>query len=134
MKTTIKKILSKLFEKDILYIRVFHKKIEIKNIKTDQEISYGISQTYSNDRMLIADFEIFEQQLKNAIAQSKGHKSVNKSVRIIFQPIDDTVTEFSPVEKRAFLDSCEHAGASHVYVIKGKEKLTNDAIMDIINY
>ncbi len=133
MGTIYNKIINKLFPKDILYVRAHRTKIEIRNVKTGQEISYAVSQTYSNSRMLIADFFVFEEQLRNAINEIKEQKLINRSLRIVFQPIDEAVTEFSPVEKRVFRDSCEYAGAAELFICRGQDKLTNQDIMDGIN-
>lgn len=54
-----RKIMNKIFPKEVLYVRLFRKRIDIVNVKTGQEISYNVSQTYSNSRMLIADFFCF---------------------------------------------------------------------------
>ena len=133
MKTNYIKKLNKIFSKDIFYVRIFRKKIEIRNVKTDQEISYKIAQNYSNSRMLIADFEVFEQELRNAIKQIKEPKIFSQSIQIVFQPVDETVTEYSTVEKRVFRDSCEYAGASDIYIYLEKNKLTNQVIIEGIN-
>lgn len=123
----------RLFPKIILYIRVHRNKIEIRNVKTGQEITYKISQTYSNERMLIADFLIFEQELISAINKIKKRKLINRSACFVFQPIDEAVNEFSPVEKRVFRDSCEYAGAKEVFICAGKDNLSNQSIIDGIN-
>lgn len=133
MGTIYSKIMNKLFPKDILYVRAYRDKIEIRNVKTDQEISYTVSQTYSNSRMLIADFIVFEQQLRNAINKIREQKLINRSLRLVFQPIDEGISEFSQVEERVFRDSCEYAGASEVFICQGKNKLTSQAILEGIN-
>jgi len=118
---------------ETLYIRVYRKKIEIRNVKTNEEISYAINQTYSNNRILVADFEVFEEELRNAIKQIIKPRLIKRSLQFAFQPIDESVTEFSPVEMRVFRDSSEHAGAKEVYIFKSQKKFTNEEIMEGIN-
>jgi hypothetical protein len=119
-----------IFSKDILYIRVFRKKIEVRNLRTQQEVSYNVTKTFSNTRMLVADFETFEQQLRSAAKGVQKQGFITRSSKMILQPLEDSVVDYSPVEKRAFLDSCEHAGAAEIYLYFGRDRLSDQAITD----
>jgi hypothetical protein len=130
METIYNKILDMIFPKDILYIRVFRDKIEVRNIKTNQEVSHKVTTTFSNSRMLVADFETFERQMRSAAKSVQKQGVITRSSKMIFQPLEESVFEYSQVEKRAFRDSCEHAEAAEAYMYFGRDKLSNEAIID----
>jgi hypothetical protein len=129
-RTNEKYLQNMIFSKDILYIRVFRNKIEVRNVRTSQEVSYNVTTTFSNSRMLVADFETFEQQMRSAIKGVQKQGFLTRSSKMIFQPLDESVFEYSQVEKRAFRDSCEHAGAAELYMYFGRDKLSDQAITD----
>ena len=122
-----------LFAKPILYIRVFHDRIDIRNVKTNKEVCYTVTQEYSNKKTLIENFRIFEQELKKAIALIQPKKRINRSLIILFQPISESVTNYSESEKNGFRDTCVQVGAAKYYLLRGKDKLTNQTILEGMN-
>lgn len=133
MENVFAKIMNRLFPKDVLYIRAFRSKIEVRNVRTKKEVSYNVTTTFSNNRMLVADFETFEQQMRSACKSVQKQGFITPSSKMIFQPLEESVFEYSQVEKRAFRDSCEHAGAAELYLYFGRDKLSDETIMDGIN-
>jgi len=97
-------------------------------VKTNEEVSFKVTKPFSNKRMLVADFEVFESQLRDAIDEIQKQGFIKRSSQMIFQPLEESLIEYSPVEKRAFRDCCEHAGAVEVYLYFGRDKLSNQII------
>lgn len=119
-----------MFKKDILYLRLFRDKIEIKSLNTQVNIIHHPDNKYYNDRLLIADFETAEFEMRKAIKQLPnfgGRFSI--SPKLVFQPVDDRITEYSTVELRTFRDSSEFTGSSHVYLYLGDKILTDNEIL-----
>jgi hypothetical protein len=97
----------KIFKPDTLYIRIDKRKIEIRNLNTGLEAIKEPNKKYSNSRLIIADFIAAEECLREVI-QEVGSKGL---IKILLQPIDENINDYSQVEIRCFKDFSEHAGA-----------------------
>ena len=122
-----------IFEKDLLYLRLFEDKIELKNLRTGNYISRIIQVTYSNERLLIADFKSLEKEVRIAIAELNGNKLLQRSSIIVFQPLHTRINNYSQVEKRSFRDFCCHVGAKVLYLYFGSELLSDQTIKNNIS-
>jgi hypothetical protein len=118
-----------IFKSHTLYIRVHKTKIEIRNINTGKESIIIPVKTYSNSRLIIADFLVAEEYLRQATKEV----CTNNFFKILFQPVDENIKDYSPVETRSFLDSSEHAGAKTVAIDLTQKKLSDQEIIQIIN-
>jgi capsule polysaccharide modification protein KpsS len=114
-----------LFKTKEYYIRVTKTLLEIRDINTDKRFSKKVINSYSNERLLISDFDSFAKQLNSLIADFEDGKLILSQRTMIFHPIDESISEFSTVEKRSFRDACEHAGARNVYFVFGEIELNN---------
>lgn len=122
-----------IFSSDIFYLRVFRDKIEVRNVKAGKEELHTVTNNFSNDRMLVADFETFESEIRNALKKFQKGRFLTPSMKLIFQPMEENVSNYSQVEIRSFRDSCEHTGAKEVFLYFGKDKLTDEKIINGMN-
>ena len=101
---------------------VFNEQSQISIDKVDNVISgFGDSiRTTAKDVMIrpvnyvIADFQAFEMFLRSAIKKGVNSKSIIPRSYLMFYVIPTGITE---IEKRAYRDSAEHAGAMEVHMI-----------------
>lgn len=52
---------------------------------------------------------------------------------MVIQPIDEFIDDYSPVEKRAFRDSAEHANDKKVAFYEKQEELSDMQVRDLLN-
>jgi len=119
-----------IFKKEIYYVRMHVDKIEIRKIGDFNTQDFYPKGNYSNDRLLIADYITAEHELRLALDELKERKAFFRYLIIIFQPMHKNISDYSHVERRAFLDSCDKAGAKEVYLYLGNENLSDDTIHD----
>ena len=118
-----------LFKSHILYVRIFKRKIEIRNLNTDQESKKESIKDYSNDRLVIANFGLAEEFLRQQVKEVCS----KPNIKILIQPIDENIKDFSQVEIRSFLDSAEHAGAKIVAIDLSQKKLSDQEVIHILD-
>jgi hypothetical protein len=118
-----------IFKRDIFYIRLYEGKIDIRNPRDSKSTTFIPKKRYSNERLIIADYETAEIELRSALKYHRGKSFFYRLPIIIFQPIHDKISEYSEVEKRVFRDSSEHCGAKRVYLFLGKELLNDEKIL-----
>tara|TARA_B110000211_G_scaffold217589_1_gene261594 strand:+ start:261 stop:473 length:213 start_codon:yes stop_codon:yes gene_type:complete len=66
----------KKFKTHTLYIRIYKRKIEIRNLNTGQEATIKPLKTYSNSRLVIADFIAAEECLRQAVKEVCSQKKL----------------------------------------------------------
>ena len=118
-----------IFKYHTLYLRVHKNKIEIRNINNGKESVVTPIKKYSNSRLIIADFLVAEEYLRQAIKEV----CPNNNIKILFQPVDENIKNYSPVETRSFKDSSEHAGAKLVAIDLTQKKLSDQEIIHLFN-
>jgi len=118
-----------IFKYHTLYLRVYKTKIEIRNITNGKESIVKPVKTYSNSRLIIADFIVAEEYLRQAINEVYP----NNNIKILFQPVDENIKNYSPVETRSFIDSSEHAGAKLVAIDLTQKKLSDQEIINFFD-
>jgi len=117
-----------LFERRVLYLKLFEEHIEVRDIKTKRTISRKAQLSYSNERLLISNFQNAETEIRAAIdLLSIRHKRFNRLV-FVLQPFHARIKEYSEVEYRTFVDSAAHAGATEVYLYTEHDDLSDQKI------
>jgi hypothetical protein len=123
-----------IFERRILYVRLFEDRIEIRDIITGKTVNRYAQKTYSNKRLLIANFQNAEAELRLAIASLNIKHQRFQRLVFVFQPFHSNIREYSEVEMRSFVDSAEHAGATEVYLYTKSNDLSDNMIMTEANH
>ncbi len=99
--------------------------MEFKNCVTQETLIKTPSITYSNSRMILADFTAAEELMREGISQlCRSHL-----IKVLIQPFDHHIKKFSPVEIRSFLDSTEHAGAKTIIIDTTQIKLSSEEVI-----
>lgn len=117
------------FPKDILYVKLYLDKIEIRNIRTLKSITSYPQLKYSNDRLLVANFDHACTELKKSIAQVTTYNKLTKIATVVFQPMHTSITDFSQVELMSFRDLCNTCGVCKVFLYLEKDTLTDASIL-----
>lgn len=121
----------KYFDRKItLYIRLSKNKAEIKHIESGKSIVRISSNPFSSDRLILSDFELAEKFLKVVIEELlTGEKKFLRQVEVILQIVDEDVLIIEPIERRAYRDSMEHAGAKAVWICEHQNVLSDEEVM-----
>ncbi|MDD7998535.1 hypothetical protein UYSO10_0234 [Kosakonia radicincitans] len=92
----------------VLYVQLYKNRIVVRNLNTQQQVSG--SQTFSNQRILVADFLAAEKLLRSLIQQvaprSFWHALIpgKGRLKILAHALEMNEGGLSPVEERAILE------------------------------
>jgi hypothetical protein len=131
--TIISDIYKRFAPKHTLYVRLYKNHAEIKHIESGNSIAKNALNPYSNDRLIIADFNLAEQFYKDIISELliTTHSIFEKGLRIILQPVDLEIKEISDVESRIYQDFAYNIGAREYYLCRHQSILSNE---DVLSY
>lgn len=115
-----------------LYIRMAKDQIRVLNLNNGQSTERSARSPFSNDRLIIADYEKAEEELQAAISEVVESGVIPPALKIVFQIVDDRIHEITPVERRTYLDSCMHAGAKQVVICEHERALTDAEALELL--
>lgn len=122
-----------LFKKIPIFVKFYHNEIEVNRIDTKTILRRKAKYKFSTDRLVIADFNNANKHLSELIKEILEHKNLvtNRLLMIIQQSVKfpDGLSE---VEKRAYRDLAEHAGAVEVIVLDHNEQMDNTKISALL--
>ncbi|GAA3781502.1 hypothetical protein GCM10022271_12260 [Corallibacter vietnamensis] len=122
-------ILRGLFKDDLFYVKIWKNRIEIIDVEKGNSICDKSNISFSNDRLLISDFDIAEKFFKKQVEKLKKDYKVKRYNSFIVQPMELNEGGISEVEKRIFLESFERVNGRKVKIWDGAE-LTNKEVID----
>jgi hypothetical protein len=129
----LKNVLQRVLPTPILYVRFKKNELEIKHIQSGKTISRKSTITFSNDRLLIADFEPAEAFMRTVTREllNSKNKTFTPSLKIVFQPVDSVINAVTPSERRIYVDSAYFAGARYVWIIEHQNLLSDEDVLAI---
>jgi len=108
-----------------IYVRMSRDKIKMRNLNHGISAERVAINKFSNERLIIADYENAEYEMRELIKQVVKPSLIAPMIEIVFQIDDDSISEITPVERRCYLDSCAHAGARFVVVCEHQNILSD---------
>lgn len=122
-----------LFKPLPVYIKIFSNKIEVTDLKTGNSLIKVAVDQFSNERLVIANFQNAETLLRSALKELLKLRSfLQPSLKVVIQQMEKLEEGLSQVEIRALRDIAEMAGASHVTVIGHAKPLSQyEALLEI---
>ena len=122
-----------LLKKIPIQVRFYSNEIEIKRLDTNNVLKRQAQFKFSTDRLIISDFNNAEILLSQLTKEITGNRSLsfNKIVMLIQQMIEfpDGISE---IEKRAYRDLAEHAGAIQAIVLNDRKEITKTRLKEIL--
>jgi hypothetical protein len=118
-----------LFKKLPIYIRIYYNKIAITNLKSDQTISKSSVIKFSSTRLLVAEFNVAENLIRDIL---KEMGIANRNLKILIQQIDTFEDELSESEKRILRDLAEQAGGTEVYLANRKKEMNKEEVNNFL--
>jgi hypothetical protein len=119
-----------IFRKIPVYVKVYHDKIEITNINTQQTISKTSNTKFSSNRLLVAEFNVAEMLIRE-ILKELGLSS--RTLKILIQQMKEFEDGLSEAEKRVLRDLAEQAGGAIVYIINRTKIMSTEEIQGFLN-
>ncbi|MCF8277372.1 MAG: rod shape-determining protein [Flavobacteriales bacterium] len=119
-----------LFKPVVYYIQFRFNEIEIKNLESGRSLKRTASVPFSNQRMILAEFEIARELLNSMIVEVKSHLNPLREVTMVMHVVDEIPDGWADVEKRAYRDLAEQTGARTVLLSEYKGSLSDSIIME----
>jgi hypothetical protein len=114
-----------------IYVLVSKNFIKVKNLKNGKTASGKSQDNFSTDRILLADpitAENFTKELIKQVAQPNEIKT--RKLKVICHPLDELIADLSPSEKMTFNDFAYRIGGRYVYLLDGKQELTDSELKE----
>lgn len=110
-----------------VYIRISRNHVEITNLETGETCLKKSVQEFSNERMVLSDFNHAEQTIRSALKELNINRSFFKrSLTVLIQQTEGAEDGLTDIEKRALRDLAEIAGGKTVYIVTNHRILSTD--------
>lgn len=119
-----------IFRKVPVYVKIYHDKIAITNINTQQTISKTSTIKFSSNRLLVAEFNVAEMLIREIL---KELGLSGRTLKILIQQMKEFEDGLSEAEKRVLRDLAEQAGGATVYIINRANIMTSEEIQGFLN-
>lgn len=118
------------FKRIPVYIKIYYNKIEIVNLKSDQVISKLPVIEFSSTRLLVAEFNIAENLIREILKEMGIAK---RSLKILIQQVDNFEDQLYESEKRILRDLAEQAGGTEIYLVNRKKEMNKDEACNFLS-
>jgi hypothetical protein len=119
-----------IFRKVPVYVKIYHDKIEITNINTQQTISKTSNTKFSSNRLLVAEFNVAEMLIREILKELGLSR---RTLKILIQQMKEFEDGLSEAEKRVLRDLAEQAGGAIVYIINRTRIMSSEEIQGFLN-
>lgn len=115
-----------------VYIQIKRNQVTVINLDTGEEASRIAIRPFSTQRIVLASFDPANETVMAAI-RDLGLKTTFSALKVVIQQLEGAEGGLSDIEKRAFRDLAEMAGARKVYIVEGEQKLSIEEALSIID-
>lgn len=119
-----------IFKSVPLYIILKCNYIKVCRLDNGQCISRKAVKPFSNQRLVIADFQEVENFLKTTIKELISYKRFGPVLKIAIHQLELNEGGLSSVEKRTLRDCCAHLNAKETYIIEEKSELKHTIVIE----
>ncbi|PHR47041.1 MAG: hypothetical protein COA32_08955 [Fluviicola sp.] len=119
------------FKKEIIYIRLFENKVELRHLEKDQNITRTSHDKFSNERLLVATVSVAIKFIKEILFEIKGDQLIKPRLVVLIQPMEKVEGGVSEVEKMILRDLIEQIGGNYAFIQDTKGKLSDNDIRKI---
>ncbi len=130
-----KSMFRRLSKKEVIYLRIFTNKIEIRNLDKQFTITKNSFENFSNERLLVASFSILEKFIRDTLDEFYENKNrlFKKPLIVLIQAMEKVEGGISEVERMVFNDLAEQIGGSEVYIYDTFELLNDSEVLKVVN-
>jgi hypothetical protein len=112
-----------------VHLKIFPDRMELINLQSGQEVSGTPLQSFSSERLLIADYNSAET-LARQLALDLGVQK--KRLKVLVQPMKIERDGISTAEKRTLRDLAEQIGAKEVLIVTEERQVLRDDALQIM--
>ena len=117
------------FKTKYYYVQWRTNELTVKRLQTGTTIRRKSKKPFSNDRLILADFETAEQFLRTIIRELEPRSIIPGQIDMVVHIMEAVPGGLSQVEQRAFRDSAEHVGARGVMISEHKHSLSDQQVI-----
>ncbi len=123
-----------LFKKRTFHIQIYTDRLQVKYLEKHKKIDRISLIKFSNKRMVLANFDVFESFLSKLLNELISNESTLFSNNtIVFQVMEKLEDGISEVEFRAIVDSGIHVKGNNIKVYTKTDELSDIKIIEIAN-
>lgn len=120
------------FKKEIIYIRVFENKIELRHLDNGKTVVRNSKEPFSNDRLLVASLGISIGFIKEMILEVRKKSLFPARLAVLIQPMEKIEGGISEVEQMIFRDLILQIGGRFAYIHPKQNYLTDEEVRTIV--
>ncbi len=109
-----------------IYVLLYKNRLKVYRLDNGKSIDRSSSKPFSNNRLLLGDFQRFEVFLKDLIKHlfKEDNYFLSPVLSILMHQMEIKEDGITEVEKRALIDSGKHVNAKEVYLCFEDNELT----------
>jgi len=111
-----------------VYVRVRRNQFQVKDTGSGTDRTVAAPTPFTTARLLVGQFTIAANTLKDALKQITGGKLFAPSPNVVIQPLEMTEGGLSEIEERALREVAIEAGANKVVVWVGRELSDSEVV------
>lgn len=117
-------MISQLLKPIPFYVKVSTNCMDVIRLDNNEQIVRDAVIPFSNDRIVFAQFFEAEALLRAILVDLVGKRAFTPRLKIVVQQMERIEGGLSSVERRAMVDSCEHAGAFFIRIVEHDRPLS----------
>jgi hypothetical protein len=115
-------MMKNIFSLDLYYVKIYRNKFIIENVSENTvQRSFSPSMPFTTERLLVGEFSLAVEFLKNAIKSMFANKLMLRKPAILLHPMEMISGGLCEVEHRLFQELALAAGGHKVVIWTGEE-------------
>lgn len=119
------------FKKEVIYIKLFENKIDLKHIETGTTYNRESLQKFSNERLLIAKPSVAIAFIREVLKEVFAKSLIDPKLAVLLQPMEKIEGGISETEMMIFNDLVQQIGGKYAYIHTTQEDLTDERVQQI---
>jgi MreB/Mbl protein len=115
-----------------IYVKIYKNKMTVRHINSNKEMTESTDIPFTTQRLLVGDFTVAEQFLKQLVKKVAPTGWLAPSPKILIQPLEMIEGGLSQIEERALLELAAQVGARKALVYDGLE-LSDKLVIEKLN-
>jgi len=120
------------FKKEIVYIRVFENKIELRHLDSGRTVVRNSKEPFSNDRLLIANITNATNFISEILKEVRKETFFPALLVVLIQPMEKVDGGISEVEQMIFRDLILQIGGRVAFIHPKLNHLTDEEVRLIV--
>lgn len=119
------------FKKEVIYIKLFENKIDLKHIETGRTYKRESLQKFSNERLLIAKPSVAIAFIREVLKEVFAKSLIDPKLTVLLQPMEKIEGGISETEMMIFNDLVQQIGGKYAFIHPTQEDLSDEKVLQI---